>query len=64
MTVPTIQLNDGTVDLFLIHWPLPTLYGGDFVSTWRTVPVVNQIELPWEAGRNGPNPDEFAYIPS
>jgi 2,5-diketo-D-gluconate reductase A len=23
------------VDLFLIHWPLPTLYGGDFVSTWQ-----------------------------
>ena len=25
------------VDLFLVHWPLPTLYGGDFVSTWRTL---------------------------
>ena len=25
------------VDLFLIHWPLPTLYGGDFVSTWKTM---------------------------
>ena len=25
------------VDLFLIHWPLPTLYGGDFVSTWQTM---------------------------
>ena len=23
------------VDLFLIHWPLPTLYDGDFVSTWQ-----------------------------
>lgn len=23
------------LDLFLIHWPLPTLYGGDFVSTWQ-----------------------------
>jgi 2,5-diketo-D-gluconate reductase A len=65
------------VDLFLIHWPLPTLYDGDFVSTWKvleefkadgrtlsigvsnfqiahlerlaaetdTVPAVNQIEL-------------------
>src|SRR5262249_45626163 len=20
-----------------IHWPLPTLYGGDFVSTWHTL---------------------------
>jgi 2,5-diketo-D-gluconate reductase A len=25
------------VDLFLIHWPLPTKYDGDFVSTWRTL---------------------------
>lgn len=23
------------VDLFLIHWPVPMHYGGDFVSTWR-----------------------------
>ncbi len=25
------------LDLFLIHWPLPTLYDGDFVSTWQTM---------------------------
>ena len=25
------------VDLFLIHWPLPTLYDGDFVSTWQVL---------------------------
>lgn len=25
------------VDLFLIHWPLPGMYGGDFVSTWRAL---------------------------
>jgi 2,5-diketo-D-gluconate reductase A len=25
------------VDMFLIHWPLPTRYGGDFVSTWQTL---------------------------
>ena len=25
------------LDLFLIHWPLPTKYDGDFVSTWRTL---------------------------
>jgi 2,5-diketo-D-gluconate reductase A len=25
------------VDLFLIHWPVPTLYDGDFVSTWKTL---------------------------
>jgi 2,5-diketo-D-gluconate reductase A len=25
------------VDLFLIHWPLPTSYDGDYVSTWKTM---------------------------
>lgn len=25
------------VDLFLIHWPLPALYDGDFVSTWNVL---------------------------
>ncbi len=31
------ELGVEYVDLFLIHWPLPTRYGGDFVSTWRTL---------------------------
>ncbi len=31
------RLGFDYVDLFLIHWPLPTLYGGDFVSTWRVL---------------------------
>ena len=30
-------LGSDYVDLFLIHWPLPTLYDGDFVSTWKTM---------------------------
>ena len=30
-------LGTDYIDLFLIHWPLPTLYGGDFVSTWRVL---------------------------
>ncbi len=31
------KLQFDYVDLFLIHWPLPTLYDGDFVSTWRVL---------------------------
>jgi 2,5-diketo-D-gluconate reductase A len=31
------ELQFDHVDLFLIHWPLPTLYDGDFVSTWKTM---------------------------
>jgi 2,5-diketo-D-gluconate reductase A len=31
------RLGLDRIDLFLIHWPLPTLYDGDFVSTWRTL---------------------------
>lgn len=30
-------LGSEYVDLFLIHWPLPTRYGGDFVSTWEVL---------------------------
>jgi 2,5-diketo-D-gluconate reductase A len=31
------ELGFDYVDLFLIHWPLPTLRDGDFVSTWKTL---------------------------
>ncbi|CAN5610314.1 aldo/keto reductase [soil metagenome] len=31
------ELGYDYVDLFLIHWPLPTRYDGDFVSTWKVM---------------------------
>ena len=31
------KLRTDVIDLFLVHWPLPTLYDGDYVSTWRTL---------------------------
>ncbi len=56
------KLGLDRIDLFLIHWPLPTQYDGDFVSTWRTLaefvddgraPVGGRLELP--AGPPGPD---------
>ena len=31
------RLDLDHLDLFLMHWPLPTLYDGDFVSTWQAM---------------------------
>lgn len=32
-----LALGSDYVDLFLIHWPLPMLYDGDFLATWTTL---------------------------
>lgn len=40
------KLRVDKLDLFLIHWPLPTRYDGDFVSTWKAmVDLVQQGRL-------------------
>jgi 2,5-diketo-D-gluconate reductase A len=36
------ELGFDYVDLFLIHWPLPTRYDGDYVSTWKTLEEFKQ----------------------
>ena len=42
------RLGLDRVDLFLIHWPLPTRYDGDFESTWRTL---GEFSAQWGDGR-------------
>jgi len=31
------KLGLDQLDLFLMHWPVPTLYDGDYVSTWKAM---------------------------
>lgn len=31
------KIDSEYIDLFLIHWPLPTKYDGDYVSTWNAL---------------------------
>jgi hypothetical protein len=58
------------VDLFLIHWPLPTLYDGDYVSTWQVLEefkITVQHELNYELEAQnlislGRNLAEFEHI--
>ena len=35
-------LGSDYVDVFLVHWPLPTLYDGDYVSTWKVMEEFKQ----------------------
>ncbi|MFN3866580.1 MAG: aldo/keto reductase [Demequina sp.] len=56
------KLRVDKLDLFLIHWPLPTRYDGDFVSTWRAmVDLVEQGSLA-SAGVSNFQPDHLHRI--
>ena len=50
------------VDLFLIHWPLPTRYGGDFVSTWQTMVELRDGGGTTSAGVSNFEPDHLDRI--
>jgi 2,5-diketo-D-gluconate reductase A len=50
------------VDLFLIHWPLPTQYGGDFVSTWEAMVDLRDAGLTRSVGVSNFQPDHLDLI--
>ena len=50
------------VDLFLIHWPLPTRYDGDFVSTWEAVVSLKEDGRLRSAGVSNFQPDHLDRI--
>lgn len=50
------------VDLFLIHWPLPTQYDGDFVSTWEALVALREEGLTRSVGVSNFQPDHLDRI--
>jgi 2,5-diketo-D-gluconate reductase A len=58
------RLRLDQVDLFLIHWPLPTRYGGDFVSTWETLVELREDGRARSIGVSNFEPDHLERIVS
>jgi 2,5-diketo-D-gluconate reductase A len=56
------RLGLDQVDLFLIHWPLPTRYDGDFVSTWETLAELQQEGKTRSIGVSNFQPDHLDAI--
>ena len=56
------RLGLDQVDLFLIHWPLPTLYDGDFVSTWETLAQLQREGKTRSIGVSNFQPDHLDLI--
>ena len=56
------DLDIGHLDLFLIHWPLPTLYDGDYVSTWQTLEEFSADGRTRSIGVSNFQPDHLATL--
>ncbi len=56
------QLKLDRTDLFLIHWPLPTRYDGDYVSTWKAMAQLVEDGLTTSVGVSNFNADHLERI--
>ncbi|HLU27001.1 MAG TPA: aldo/keto reductase [Glycomyces sp.] len=56
------KLGVDYLDLFLIHWPLPTRYDGDFVSTWKAMIGLLEDGRLRSAGVSNFEPDHLERI--
>jgi 2,5-diketo-D-gluconate reductase A len=56
------KLGVEQLDLFLMHWPLPTLYDGDYVSTWRAITDLVDDGRLRSAGVSNFQPDHLERI--
>ena len=56
------RLGLDQVDLFLIHWPLPTRYDGDYASTWRTLTELHDDGRARSIGVSNFEPDHLQTI--
>jgi 2,5-diketo-D-gluconate reductase A len=56
------RLGLDRVDLFLIHWPLPMHYDGDFVSTWQTLLQLRADGRATSVGVSNFQPDHLEQI--
>jgi len=56
------RLGLDKVDLFLIHWPLPTQYGGDYTATWEALIELKEEGLTTSIGVSNFQPDHLDTI--
>lgn len=56
------RLGLDRVDLLLIHWPLPTRYDGDFVSTWEALLELREEGLATSVGVSNFQPEHLDRV--
>jgi 2,5-diketo-D-gluconate reductase A len=56
------ELGLDQVDLFLIHWPLPTKYDGNFTATWEALVALRDAGLTRSIGVSNFQPDHLDTI--